>query len=35
MQSNGSNPLKVLSKEYKVIYLMYNSAKFGLVLTVI
>ena len=35
MQSKGSNPLKVLNKEYKVIYLMYKSAKFGLVLTVI
>ena len=27
----GSNPLKVLQQEYKVIYLMYYSAKFGLV----
>ena len=35
VQSKGSNPLKVLNKEYKVIYLMYKSAKFGLVLTVI
>ena len=34
MQSKGSNPLKVLQQEYKVIYLMYKSAKFGLVLTV-
>ena len=23
-QSKGSNPLKVLNKEYKVIYLMYK-----------
>ena len=35
VQSKCSNPLKVLNKEYKVIYLMYKSAKFGLVLTVI
>ena len=35
LESNGSNLLKVLYKEYKVIYLMYKSAKFGLVLTVI
>ena len=35
LQSMGSNTLKVLNKEYKVIYLMYKSAKFGLVLTVI
>ena len=35
VQSKGSNPLKVLNKEYKVIYLMYKSAKFGLVLTVV
>ena len=35
VQSKGSNPLKVLNKEYKVIYLTYKSAKFGLVLTVI
>ena len=35
VQSKGSNPLKVLNKEYKVIYLMHKSAKFGLVLTVI
>ena len=35
VQSKGSNPLKVLNKEYKMIYLMYKSAKFGLVLTVI
>ena len=35
VQSKGSYPLKVLNKEYKVIYLMYKSAKFGLVLTVI
>ena len=35
VQSKGSNPLKVLNKEYKVMYLMYKSAKFGLVLTVI
>ena len=34
VQSKSSNPLKVLNKEYKVIYLMYKSAKFGLVLTV-
>ena len=34
MQSNGSNPLKVLQQQCKVIYLMYQSAKFGLVLTV-
>ena len=34
MQSKGLNPLKVLQQEYKVIYLMYKSAKFGLVLTV-
>ena len=34
VQSKGSNPLKFLSQEYKVIYLMYKSAKFGLVLTV-
>ena len=34
VESNGSNPLKVLNKEYKVIYLMYKSAKFVLVLTV-
>ena len=34
MQSKGSNPLKVLQQEYKVIYLMYKSSKFGLVLTV-
>ena len=34
MQSKGSNLLKVLQPEYKVIYLMYKSAKFGLVLTV-
>ena len=31
MQSKGSNPLKVLQQEYKVIYLIYKSAKFGLV----
>ena len=30
-QSKGSNPLKVLIKENKVIYHMYKSAKFGLV----
>ena len=35
VQRTGSNPFKVLNKEYKVIYLMYKSAKFGLVLTVI
>ena len=35
VQSKGSNPLQVLNKEYKVIYLMYKSAKFVLVLTVI
>ena len=35
VQSKGSNPLKVLNNEYKVICLMYKSAKFGLVLTVI
>ena len=35
VKSKGSNPLKVLNKEYKVIYLMYKSAKLGLVLTVI
>ena len=35
VQSKGSNPLKVLNKEYKVLYLMYKSGKFGLVLTVI
>ena len=35
MQIKGSNPLKVLNKEYKLVYLMYKSAKFGLVLTVI
>ena len=35
VQSKGSNRLKVLNKEYKVIYLMYKSAKFGSVLTVI
>ena len=34
VQSKGSNPLRVLQQEYKVIYLMYKSAKFGLVLTV-
>ena len=34
VQSNGSNPLKVLQQEYKVIYLMYQSVKLGLVLTV-
>ena len=34
MQSKGCNPLKVLQQEYKVIYLMYKSAKLGLVLTV-
>ena len=34
VQSKSSNPLKVLQQEYKVIYLMYKSAKFGLVLTV-
>ena len=34
VQSKSSNPLKVLEQEYKVIYLMYKSAKFGLVLTV-
>ena len=34
VQIKGSNPLKVLQQEYKVIYLMYKSAKFGLVLTV-
>ena len=34
MQGKGSNPLKVLQQEYKVIYLMYKSAKFRLVLTV-
>ena len=33
-QSKDSNPLKVLQKEYKVIYLMYQSAKFLFVLTV-
>ena len=31
VQSKGSNPLKVLIKENKVIYQMYKSAKFGLV----
>ena len=30
-QGKGSNPLKVLIKENKVIYQMYKSAKFGLV----
>ena len=30
VQSKGSNPLTVLNKEYKVIYLMHKSAKFGL-----
>ena len=35
VQSKSSNPLKVLNKEYKVIYIMYKSGKFGLVLTVI
>ena len=35
VQSKGSNPSKVLNRENKVIYLMYESAKFGLVLTVI
>ena len=34
MQHKGSSPLKVLQQEYRVIYLMYKSAKFGLVLTV-
>ena len=34
VQSKGPNPLKVLQQEDKVIYLMYKSAKFGLVLTV-
>ena len=33
VQSKDSNPLKVLLQEYKVIYLMYRSAKFELVLT--
>ena len=31
MQGKGSNPLKVLIKENKVIYQKYKSAKFGLV----
>ena len=35
VQSNVWNPLKVLSKEYKVIHLMHKSAKLRLVLTVI
>ena len=35
LQSKDSNSFKVLNKEYKVIYLMYKSAGFGLVLTVI
>ena len=35
MQSKGSHPLQVLNNEYKVIDLMYKSAKFELVLTVI
>ena len=30
-QGKGSNPLKVLIKENKMIYQMYKSAKFGLV----
>ena len=34
MQSKSSNPLKVLQQAYKVIYLIYKSAKFVLVLTV-
>ena len=34
VQSKGSNPLKVLLQEDKVIYLMYKSVKFGLLLTV-
>ena len=35
MQCKGSNALKVLNKEYKVIYLMYKAAKLGFLLTVI
>ena len=35
VQSKCLNPLKVFNKEYKVIYLMYQSTKFGLVLTAI
>ena len=31
VQGKGSNPLKVLIKENKVIYQKYKSAKFGLV----
>ena len=31
VQGKGSNPLKVLLKENKVIYQKYKSAKFGLV----
>ena len=31
VQGKGSNPLKVLIKENKVIYQRYKSAKFGLV----
>ena len=31
VQGKGSNPLKVLIKENKVIYQKYRSAKFGLV----
>ena len=31
VQGKGSNPLKVLKKEYKVIYQKYKSAKLGLV----
>ena len=34
VQSKGWNPLKVLQQEYKVIYFMYKSAKFRLLLTV-
>ena len=34
MQSKGWHPLKVLQHEYKVVYLMYKSAKFVLVLNV-
>ena len=35
MQGKGSNLLKVIIKENKVIYQKYKSAKFGLVSTVI
>ena len=35
MQNKGSNKIKVLTKGYKLTYLMYKSDIFGLVLTVI